>query len=131
MRKLVTPFLALLLLTTIAAAQNTNSPAAAPTANANVRERKPRGPVFRATKEQIKQTQALLKQRGHYAGAATGKLDDDTRAGLRKFQTAENLKVTGTLNAATLDKLGLALTDRQREIMKAQDAAKPANANSR
>ena len=73
-----------------------------------------RGPVFRATKEQIKQAQLLLKGRGFYAGADSGKLDDDTRAGLKKYQEAESLKVTGTLNKATLEKMNIALTDRQK-----------------
>ena len=91
------------------AAQNTN------TAAANANASKKRGPVFRATKEQIKQAQAVLKQRGHYAGDATGKLDTPTRDGLKKYQEAEGLKVTGTLNAATLQKMSLTLTDKQKE----------------
>jgi hypothetical protein len=48
-----------------------------------------RGPVFRATKEQINQAQALLKTRGFYTGEQLGKLDDATREGLRKYQQAE------------------------------------------
>lgn len=123
MLKLLTPLFALLLVYTSAAAQSTNSSttataAAAPAANANAAARKPRGPIFRATKEQIKQAQAVLLQRSHFAGQATGKLDDDTRAGLRKFQEAEGLKVTGTLNAVTLGKMGIALTDRQKAMAK-------------
>ena len=41
--------------------------------------------------------------------------------------------MTGTLNALTLEKMNIALTDKQREIRKAQEeaAAKPANANPR
>ena len=92
-----------------AAAQNTN------TAAANANTSKKRGPVFRATKEQIKQAQGLLKQRGLYAGDATGKLDTPTRDGLKKYQEAEGLKVTGTLNAATLQKMNIALTAKQKE----------------
>ncbi len=75
-----------------------------------------RGPVFRATKEQINQAQAMLKQRSFYAGEPTGKLDDATRAGLRKFQDAEKMKVTGTLNRATLEKMNIALTDKQKAM---------------
>jgi hypothetical protein len=74
-----------------------------------------RGPVFRANKEQIKQAQAILKQRGFYAGDETGKLDPETRAGLKKYQEAEQLKVTGTLNKATLEKMNVTLTDKQKE----------------
>ena len=99
-----------------AAAQNTNTPTAA--ANANTARK--RGPVFRATKEQIKQAQEILKQRGHYAGDVTGKLDTPTRDGLKKYQEAEGLKVTGTLNAATLQKMNVTLTDKQKAWVAAQ-----------
>ena len=75
-----------------------------------------RGPVFRATKEQINQAQALLKERGFYAGEQLGKLDDATREGLRKYQQAEGLKVTGTLNKITLEKMNIALTEKQKRM---------------
>lgn len=131
MKKTLLSFCALLFLCIPAAAQNTNSATTTQPGKSNAGAK--RGPVFRATKEQIKQAQALLKQRAFYAGAETGKLDDDTREGLRKFQGAESIKVTGTLNALTLEKMNIALTDRQKEIRKAQEeaAAKPANANPR
>lgn len=74
-----------------------------------------RGPVFRANKEQVTKAQTMLKTGGMYAGEATGKLDDDTRQALKKYQTANNLKSTGTLNQATLEKMGIALTDAQKE----------------
>jgi peptidoglycan hydrolase-like protein with peptidoglycan-binding domain len=75
-----------------------------------------RGPVFRATKEQINQAQAILKERGFYAGERIGKLDDATREGLRKYQQAEGLKVTGTLNKATLEKMSITLTEKQKNM---------------
>jgi len=75
-----------------------------------------RGPVFRATADQIKQAQSILKQRNFYTGEQTGKLDDATREGLKKYQEAESLKVTGTLNRATLEKMRITLTDRQRSM---------------
>lgn len=81
--------------------------------NANTTKKK-RGPVFRANKDQIKQAQAILKTRGFFAGEDTGKLDPDTRAGLKKYQEAESLKVTGTLNKVTLEKMGIVLTDKQK-----------------
>lgn len=74
-----------------------------------------RAPVFRSTKEQIKQAQALLKTRGFYSGQEDGKLNADTRTALRKYQEAESLKVTGTLNKITLERMGVVLTDRQKE----------------
>jgi len=75
-----------------------------------------RGPIFRATKEQINQAQAVLKERGFYAGEQLGKLDDATREGLRKYQQAEGLKVTGTLNKITLEKMNISLTDKQKTM---------------
>jgi peptidoglycan hydrolase-like protein with peptidoglycan-binding domain len=75
-----------------------------------------RGPVFRATKEQINQAQVLLKQRNFYSGEQTGKLDDATRAGLKQYQQAEGLKVTGTLNKVTLEKMAITLTDKQKTM---------------
>jgi peptidoglycan hydrolase-like protein with peptidoglycan-binding domain len=76
---------------------------------------KPKRTIFRATKDQITEAQKLLKSRSMYSGEETGKLDDPTREGLKKFQEANNLKVTGTLNQVTLEKMGIALTDKQKE----------------
>jgi peptidoglycan hydrolase-like protein with peptidoglycan-binding domain len=70
---------------------------------------------FHATKDQITAAQKLLKQMSMFSGDEDGKFSDPFRDGLRKFQTAKNMKVTGTLNAATLDKMGIPLTDKQKE----------------
>ena len=119
MNKILTGLLTLMLLMAFsltAAAQNENANSSA-NANAQATEgKKKRGPVFRATKDQIKQAQALLKQRGYYQGEQTGQLNDDTRAGLRLFQAAEKIKVTGTLNKVTLEKMGITLTDKQKAM---------------
>jgi peptidoglycan hydrolase-like protein with peptidoglycan-binding domain len=74
-----------------------------------------RGPVFRATKEQVTAAQNLLKSKGLLATEPTGKLDPETRTALRSYQEANGLKPTGTLNQSTLEKMGIALTDKQRE----------------
>jgi len=117
-RLLVASLAALFAFTGVAAAQqqNTNSPKT----DAGPAVEKKRPPVFRATKEQIKQAQTLLKGRGLYAGEATGKIDEPLRAALRKYQEAEGLKVTGTLNGVTLQKMSVPLTDRQKGILAAQ-----------
>jgi peptidoglycan hydrolase-like protein with peptidoglycan-binding domain len=86
------------------------------TTKAGTKQGAKRGPIFRATKEQINQAQALLKERGFYAGEQLGKLDDATRDGLRKYQQAEGLKVTGTLNKITLEKMNIALTEKQKSM---------------
>lgn len=84
-----------------------------------------RGPVFKATKDQINEAQRKLKAGNMYAGEEIGKLDDATRDGLKKYQEANGLKVTGTLNQATLEKMGIALTDKQKA--NAAAATIPAN----
>ena len=98
-----------------AVAQNSNSSTTPNTSTANANKPK-RGPVFRATADQIKQAQAILKQRNFYSGEETGKLSPETRAGLKLYQAAEGLKATGTLNKVTLVKMGVALTDKQKAM---------------
>jgi len=107
----------LLLFSIIVVGQNSNSStSASKNANRTKTTNSNRGPVFRATLDQIKQAQALLKQRSFYSGEQTGKLDDATRSGLKQYQQAEGLKVTGTLNKVTLEKMGITLTDKQKTM---------------
>lgn len=70
--------------------------------------------IFRATKDQITAAQKVLKDKSFYTGEASGKLDDATRDGLKKYQDANGVKVTGTLNQITLEKMGIELTDAQK-----------------
>jgi peptidoglycan hydrolase-like protein with peptidoglycan-binding domain len=70
--------------------------------------------IFRATADQVKAAQKMLKDRSMYSGDQTGKLDDATREGLKKYQDANGLKVTGTLNESTLEKMSIELTDKQK-----------------
>ena len=116
MKKLPWVVLSLLLaLSVVAVAQNTNT-AANTNKNSNKSANANRKPIFRANADQIKQAQGILKQRNFYAGEQTGKLDTDTRAGLKQYQKAEGLKVTGTLNKVTLEKMGVTLTDKQKAM---------------
>ena len=105
----------LLALSAVALAQD-NQNANANKANSNKSTNANRKPIFRATQDQIKQAQAILKQRNFYTGEQTGKLDDPTRAGLKEYQKAEGLKVTGTLNKVTLEKMGVTLTEKQKAM---------------
>ncbi len=75
-----------------------------------------RGPIFRATKSQIKDVQSMLKDKKLYTGEVTGKLDDTTRASIKSYQKDNGLRVTGTLNRATLEKMNIELTDGQKAI---------------
>jgi peptidoglycan hydrolase-like protein with peptidoglycan-binding domain len=112
MKKIVSIVLSLLFVFSVASAQTTSRTATSTSSAAKA----PRKPVFRANKDQIKQAQKTLKERGFYAGEETGKLDPGTRDGLKKYQAAEGLKVTGTLNKITLEKMGVALTDKQKTM---------------
>ena len=95
------------------ASQNQNNNSKTGSADSKVAAKK-RSPIFRASADQIKQAQAILKQRGFYNGEQVGKLTSDTRVGLRKYQQAEGLNVTGTLNKLTLEKMGIPLTEKQK-----------------
>jgi len=117
MRKLPWVALSLLLVfSVIGFAQNSNTNSNSGKTNANKNSNANRRPIFRATADQIKQAQSLLKQRNFYTGEQTGKLNTATRAGLKEYQKAESLKVTGTLNKVTLEKMGIALTDKQKTM---------------
>ena len=114
MKKLLAVSLSLLTVLSLSAMGSSLSSKAGTQTTAS--DTKKRGPIFRATKEQIKQAQTILKSRGFYHGEATAKLDDATREGLRGFQKAEGLKVTGTMNKLTLEKMGIELTDKQKTM---------------
>ena len=114
MKNILTLTLMLLcVLSTGVMAQNSTSSS---TSKTGTKQGTKRGPIFRATKEQINRAQAILKERGFYGGEQIGKLDDATREGLRKYQQAEGLKVTGTLNKLTLEKMNIELTEKQKTM---------------
>ncbi|HSS21840.1 MAG TPA: peptidoglycan-binding domain-containing protein [Pyrinomonadaceae bacterium] len=113
MKKTLSLILSLLFVCAITvAAQNSNNSTSVKSSNTATK----RKPIFRASKDQIMQAQKILKDRGFYAGEQTGKLNDDTRAGLKKYQEAESIKVTGTLNKLTLEKMGVELTEKQKAM---------------
>lgn len=98
-------------------AQNqTSSTAASASSNPEQSRSASRGPVFRATKEQVVAAQNFLRSKGAYTGEASGKLDPDTRASIKSYQKENGLAATGTLNRATLEKMGIALNDKQKAI---------------
>jgi peptidoglycan hydrolase-like protein with peptidoglycan-binding domain len=99
---------------------NTTTPATAAASTTNAAPKKPA--IFRPTKDQIQQVQTILKGKKLYAGDANGSYNDDTRAGIKSFQKDNGLKETGTLNRATLEKFGVALTDKQKEIPVSQSS---------
>ncbi len=86
----------------------TPSPTATPAATT------PKPARFTPTKAQIEEGQKFLKSKNLYSGAADGKYNDDTRAAIRAYQKDNGLDVTGNFNRATVEKMNIALTDKQK-----------------
>ena len=115
MKKLLFVALAIFLFGSFVFAQQTNTTETKTTTDASSTE-KTKKPIFRATKDQIMQVQKMLKEKGLYTGEATGKMEDDFRTAIKSYQKDNGLKQTGTLNRATLEKMGIVLTDAQKAI---------------
>lgn len=86
-------------------------------------------PAF-VVKNEIMKMQKTLRIEGHYRGPVDGVFGLRTRAGLRAFQKAENLPISGQVDNRTAEKLGvrpeLTWGDSQsteREVGRAGDAA--------
>ena len=65
------------------------------------------GKPARLDKQDIRNVQKSLTDKGFNAGPADGVLGSHTRAGIREYQKSENLPVTGRLDAETAGKLGV------------------------
>ena len=63
--------------------------------------------------EVIANVQVALQDAGYYFGAITGSLSFDTRAALANFQRDYGLEITGAIDEATVETLGLYQTDSQ------------------
>ncbi len=77
---------------------------------------------FQASKEQITALQTKLKEAKLFSGEADGERSDELKEAVKKYQEANGLKATGGINAATLEKMGIALTDKQKANVAAQKA---------
>jgi peptidoglycan hydrolase-like protein with peptidoglycan-binding domain len=84
---------------------------------------------FQANKDQITALQKVLIDGKMFAGEANGERSDALKASVTKYQTANGLKATGGINAATLEKMGIALTDAQKANVAAQTAYDAAKKN--
>jgi peptidoglycan hydrolase-like protein with peptidoglycan-binding domain len=120
MKKLILTIFACLLFSTFISAQGTNN--SNPTDSKPTITDKKKRVIFRANKDQITLVQTMLKDKGKYSGEADGKFNSDFRNAIKAFQGDNGLKKTGTLNRATLEKMGIELTDKQKET--------PVNPNS-
>lgn len=87
----------------------------------SARDGQKRPAPFRATAEQIKAETILVGEK-LFAGSVDGKFTDAFRSGIGEYQNAKGLKETKTLNASTLDKMGIALTDEQKANVEAWKA---------
>lgn len=92
------------------------------TSTASTSEGPKRPAPFQATKEQITTLQTKLKEAKLFSGEADGERSDDLKEAVKKYQEAHDLKATGGINAATLEKMGIALTDKQKANVAAQKA---------
>jgi hypothetical protein len=63
-----------------------------------------------ATNPTVSAVQSELAKLGYYNGAVDGVVGDQTQAALARYQQDSDLSVTGTLNAPTLQSLGLTPT---------------------
>ena len=59
------------------------------------------------TKNEIKKVQETLRDKGHYSGKVDGAFGLRTRAGIRAYQKAENLPITGQVDSRTAEGLGV------------------------
>lgn len=56
---------------------------------------------------EIKKVQETLRDKGHYRGKVDGVVGLRTRAGIRAYQKAKNIPVTGRVDTRTADGLGV------------------------
>jgi Putative peptidoglycan binding domain len=61
----------------------------------------------------VTKVQETLRNKGHYRGKLDGVFGLRTGAGIRAYQKAENLPVTGQIDTQTADKLGVRPEDRE------------------
>jgi hypothetical protein len=67
----------------------------------------PRAVISSIPVERVAEIQTALIKQGYLDGEASGIYDDNTKAAMKKFQTANNLQTTGLPSAHTLKRLGV------------------------
>lgn len=115
MKKLILTVFACLIFSSMAIAQGTTETNTSTNTDTTAIKTKKKRVIFRATKEQVTQVQTMLNEKGTYSGEADGKFNKDFREAIKIFQGENGLKKTGTLNRATLEKMEIELTDKQKE----------------
>ncbi|MBP6214227.1 MAG: peptidoglycan-binding protein [Pyrinomonadaceae bacterium] len=126
---------AMFVFASIGLAQGTSTGSTAPAAST---EKPKKAPVFRSTKDQVKQAQTMLKSKNMFSGDATGSSSPEWKTAVKAYQEGNGLTKTGSLNRATLEKMGIELTDKQKTIpvnpahlASSSDEAKPAKSKEK
>lgn len=113
----------------IASSSGSSSSKASSSSSSSEGPKRP-GP-FQASKEQITALQTKLKEAKLFSGEADGERSDELKEAVKKYQDTNGLKATGGINGATLEKMGIALTDKQKANVAAQKAYDAAHKDSK
>jgi len=81
--------------------------AASETKAGSAKEEKAESKAVTKGSEEIRKVQEALKDKGEDPGAIDGMMGKKTRAAIRAFQKANGIKVTGTVDDQTAEKLGV------------------------
>jgi len=125
MKKIIFLLLIALSVSVSAVAQTTSEDASATdasAADASATAPKQRRKAFRPTKDQIAAAQTFLKTQILYTGEPTGKYDPALRKAIKEYQGANGLAKSGRLNRATLEKMGIELTEEQAAMPAPEDS---------
>ena len=109
-------FLLLSAMFVFAALAGAQTPTPTPAATTAAADKPAKPPQFRSTKDQVKEAQTMLKSKGKFTGEVTGVSSAEWKTAVKAYQGDNGLTKTGSLNRATLEKMGIALTDKQKEI---------------
>ena len=81
--------------------------AASETKAGPAKEEKAESKAVNKGSEEIRKVQEALKDKGEDPGAIDGVMGKKTRAAIKAFQKSNGIKVTGTLDDQTAEKLGV------------------------
>ncbi|MBK8305157.1 MAG: peptidoglycan-binding protein [Chloracidobacterium sp.] len=109
-------FLLLSAIFVFAALAGAQTPTPTPAATTAAVDKPAKPPQFRSTKDQVKEAQTMLKSKGKFTGEVTGVSSAEWKTAIKAYQGDNGLTKTGSLNRATLEKMGIALTDKQKLI---------------
>jgi len=115
LKRLFLAIAAMLFLTCGICAQADSSSSKSEATKASASENDSKPAAFRPTKDQIKKGQEILIAKKFWNGEATG-VYGESRSAIKDYQKANGLEQTGKFDKATLAKMGIPLTDKQKGI---------------